>query len=252
MNPGGEPERDETGLPPVDIEVPDDARDLDRDVQAYRREQRALRRSVRQGRWHRVLSKDGVVLPLLACCLVLALITGTLLTVFTATSNQSLTSLPGSVTTEPATAGAPGMVLAGSLRLPAAELTVEGSQLPVQSFSRAMLVLVPPNCGCAATVRWLAEVTAKASAFAFVVFTPATRAEVQSLYRQLGRNLRQRVAPAEETDMVLSPARVPDGLPAGQLTAILVGPDHLATWVSRMSPVDSQVPLIRALTGQSV
>ena len=42
VNLGGEPERDDSGLPPVDIVVPDDARELERDVQAYRREQRAL------------------------------------------------------------------------------------------------------------------------------------------------------------------------------------------------------------------
>jgi len=87
VNSGGEPERDETGLPPVDIEIPDDARELDRDVQAYYREQRALRRHLRSVRLRNTLSRDGIVLPLLACCLILALITGTLLTVFTAASD---------------------------------------------------------------------------------------------------------------------------------------------------------------------
>jgi hypothetical protein len=96
VNSGGEPERDEYGLPPVDIEIPDDARDLDRDVQAYYRELRAERRRRRRHRMHLSLARDGIVLPLLACCLVLALITGTLLTVFTATSGQDLTPLPRS------------------------------------------------------------------------------------------------------------------------------------------------------------
>ena len=108
MNPGGEPERDETGLPPVDIEIPDDARELDRDVQAYYREQRAARRQQRGLRVRGSLAKDGIVLPLLACCLILALITGTLLTVFTAAANQNLAGLPGSgQTARPATSGAP-------------------------------------------------------------------------------------------------------------------------------------------------
>ena len=35
------PGRDDGGLPPVNIVIPDDARDLDRDVLAYRRELRA-------------------------------------------------------------------------------------------------------------------------------------------------------------------------------------------------------------------
>jgi hypothetical protein len=95
VNPGGEPERDEYGLPPVDIEIPDDARELDRDVQAYYRELRAERRRQRRRRLHLSLARDGIVLPLLACCLILALITGTLLTVFTATSGQELTPEPG-------------------------------------------------------------------------------------------------------------------------------------------------------------
>ncbi len=106
MNPGGEPERDETGLPPVEIEIPDDARELDRDVQAYYREQRAARRQQRGLRVRGSLAKDGIVLPLLACCLILALITGTLLTVFTATSGRNLTGLAGSgQTARPATSG---------------------------------------------------------------------------------------------------------------------------------------------------
>jgi len=95
VNPGGEPERDDTGLPPVDIEIPDDARDLDRDVQAYHRELRAERRRQHWRSVHHRFGSDGIVLPLLACCLILALITGTLLTIFTATSDQNLTNVPG-------------------------------------------------------------------------------------------------------------------------------------------------------------
>src|ERR1700733_12266153 len=52
VSPGGGPDRDDAGLPPVDVEIPDDARELDRDVQAYRREQRAERRRRRSRRLH--------------------------------------------------------------------------------------------------------------------------------------------------------------------------------------------------------
>ena len=89
MNPGGEPERDDTGLPPVDIEIPDDARELDRDVQATAASS-AARRAAARVRLRGSLARDGIVMPLLACCLIFALITGTLLTVFTATSDQNL------------------------------------------------------------------------------------------------------------------------------------------------------------------
>jgi hypothetical protein len=84
LNLGGDPGRDDFGLPPVDIEIPDDARELDRDVQAYHRELRAQRRRLRARRLHGPLTRDGMVLPLLASCLVLALISGTLLTLFSA------------------------------------------------------------------------------------------------------------------------------------------------------------------------
>ncbi|HUA40449.1 MAG TPA: hypothetical protein VMA32_02710 [Streptosporangiaceae bacterium] len=105
MSSGGEPERDDTGLPPVDIEIPDDARELDRDMQAYYRELRADRRRERRRRLHGGLARDGVVLPLLACCLILALITGTLLTVFTATSDQNVITPGNDTNTGPARAG---------------------------------------------------------------------------------------------------------------------------------------------------
>jgi hypothetical protein len=91
---GGEPERDDFGLPPVDIQVPDDARELERDMQAYHRELRAERRHRRARRLGGPLARNGMVLPLLAGCLVLALVSGTLLTLFSAGQN-GLPGLPG-------------------------------------------------------------------------------------------------------------------------------------------------------------
>ncbi len=136
MNPGGEPERDETGLPPVDIEIPDDARELDRDVQAYYREQRAARRQQRRQRVRGSLAKDGIVLPLLACCLILALITGTLLTVFTATSDQNLARLPGSGRAAGSTPG--GAATGPAAPSGATAITIAGSVAP-QPVRRARL-----------------------------------------------------------------------------------------------------------------
>ena len=85
MNIGGDPGRDDYGLPPVDIEIPDDARELERDVQAYHRELRAQRWRRRTSRLAVPLTRDGLVLPLLAGCLALTLLAGTLLTVFSST-----------------------------------------------------------------------------------------------------------------------------------------------------------------------
>jgi hypothetical protein len=248
VNPGGEPERDDTGLPPVDMEIPDDARDLDRDVQAYRRELRALRRSDRRGRWHRALSRDGVALPLLACCLILALITGTLLTVFTATSSN----LTGGSATGLGTSRGPVPTMARNRVLPEATISVDGSApIPVQELSAGILVLVPPGCDCSAAFNWLAGVAAKAGAPAYAIYTPATYAEVRQLYSRLNSNLHGLVHLAKQTgkESLLSHANRPAGFPSDQLTAILMAPDHLATWASQISPRDNQAPLVAVLTG---
>ena len=44
MSFASDPGRDDGNLPPVNVVIPDDARELDRDVLAYRRELRARRR----------------------------------------------------------------------------------------------------------------------------------------------------------------------------------------------------------------
>ena len=250
MNPGGEPERDETGLPPVDIEIPDDARELDRDMQAYHREQRALRRRRRTGRWHHSLGRDGIVLPLLACCLILALIAGTLLTVFTATSAQNLNGgAPGSGTASAGSA-VPDTVRAEAL--PSAVLAVEGGPpIRVDTLKRAMLVLVPQNCRCGATLGLLAEVAATAHArAAYLVYTPGTRAAVRQLYGQLSSRGQAALTLAKDTEGTLTTsATIMTGAPASTPTAILIAPDGAVTYAWRLSYADSQAPLVHLITG---
>ena len=63
MNPGGGAGWDES---PLDIQIPDDARELDRDVLAYHREQRAKRRRTRIRRLAGPLAGHGAIMPLLA------------------------------------------------------------------------------------------------------------------------------------------------------------------------------------------
>ena len=84
MNQGGDTGHDDYGLPRVDIQIPDDARELDRDVQAYHRELRALRRHERSMRWRAPLRRSGMIVPLIAGCLVLAMVAGMVLTMFSA------------------------------------------------------------------------------------------------------------------------------------------------------------------------
>jgi hypothetical protein len=236
VNPGGEPERDDTGLPPVDIEIPDDARELDRDMQAYYREQRARRRQQRGRRLHGSLAKDGIILPLLACCLILALITGTLLTVFTATSGDLLT--PGT--------GLTPDIVAGPLPRATATVTVaKQAPMPVLGLRPAALILVPPQCNCATTVSWLIGVVTVANARPYLLYTAGTKSEVEELYSNLNSRLRSQTTVALESGNLA--VSVPSLLPAGGLRAILLGSNLTADYATRFSPQDDTTGLIQAL-----
>jgi hypothetical protein len=83
VNPGGGSGWDE---PPLDIQIPDDARELDRDVLAYHRELRARRRRHRLRRLARPFAPfaaHGSVMPLLASILAVCLVAGAMLSVAT-------------------------------------------------------------------------------------------------------------------------------------------------------------------------
>ncbi|HTX85819.1 MAG TPA: hypothetical protein VME44_26850 [Streptosporangiaceae bacterium] len=236
MNPGGEPERDDTGLPPVDIEIPDDARELDRDVQAYLRELRAERRRQRRRRLHIGLTRDGVILPLLACCLILALITGTLLTVFTATSDQLVPpprsgtntpkSAPPTATTSPpaspsasasasASAVGPGLTRT-TVRLPDAHVMVSGRPILLRGLIGTLLVLIPPRCRCMAAIRTLASIGAHTGG-TLLVGTRGTIAEAQRLQLQLNPRVSTEVFAGLDAQGVLQKA-----VSAARLTTVVI------------------------------
>jgi len=101
VNPGGGSGWDEA---PLDIQIPDDARELDRDVLAYHRELRAQRRRNRLRRLTGPFSGPGTVMPLLASILAVCLVAGAMLSVATFSPSTAPADHP---TTRPsATAGA--------------------------------------------------------------------------------------------------------------------------------------------------
>jgi hypothetical protein len=196
VNIGGDPGRDDYGLPPVDIEVPDDARELDRDVQAYRRELRALRWR-RRTRWLVVpLGRDGMVLPLLAGCLALTLLAGTLLTVF---SGERMT---------PPSLGRSGHPLPDEIVL------VGGTKEHLSSLRGSVLALVPPGCDCT-HLRQLAHEAIHAGVQLYIVGTQGV--QVAALARQTGLAATHAV---EDTEGVLGDTYHP-----ATLTAVLVDVD---------------------------
>jgi hypothetical protein len=222
VNIGGDSGRDDYGLPPVDIEIPDDARELDRDVHAYYRELRAQRRRMLARRLYAPLSRDGMVLPLLAGCLALTLLAGTLLTVLT-TGQGAFTS---TTTTNPGTgaqakqprprpnAGSPGGLLPTEL------VIVNGVQQPLRNLQAGallVLALIPPSCHCRRDVQRIALLDQNADADTYLVGWQATVTQLIRLSKQVGLGVSHAVA---DTMSVL-PGRYHPAI----LTAVLVRAD---------------------------
>jgi hypothetical protein len=216
VNAGGDQGRDDYGLPPVDIEVPDDARELARDVQAYHRELRSRRRRYLAKRFYGPLTRDGMVLPLLAGCLALTLVAATLLTVFTA--RQPTAGLrpqrPGTSTGSPAQAR-PGAELVRTILFEA------GQGIPLSNLPGPVVVLalIPPGCRCLTDLRNLTNAAMHAQALVYLV--GVHNASLTGLTADLGLGKGQAL---EDTY---------DSLPApynrvAALTAVVVRPDGTA------------------------
>jgi hypothetical protein len=242
VNLGGEPERDDFGLPPVDIEIPDDARELDRDVQAYRRELRARRRRQRRMRLHGPLTRDGVVLPLLASCLVLALIAGTLLTVFTAGPGGEAVPGPaqsaaggqggpaGGPAASPPSAGpengpadSPTAVPSG-MQLPDGTVKIGGAEASLRSLRRSVLALVPEACDCAGLLQRL-ERQARAAGIRYYLVGGGLLAAPGKLQAQAPQQ-----AVVTDADSILAGKYLPV-LDSGPM-ALLVRPDGSVTEIN--------------------
>jgi hypothetical protein len=128
VNPGGDAGWDGT---PLDIQIPDDARELERDILAYRREQRALRR---RRRWRKIMPGQAGIMPLMASILAVCLVAGMMLSVFTITPTDG-TDKPRTGSTQPATpqptSGTRGSTAPSATRQSrGASAPASGSQVP--------------------------------------------------------------------------------------------------------------------------
>lgn len=223
MNAGGDPDRDDFGLPPIEVVIPDDARELDRDVQAYQRELRALRRKRRVSRLRGPLTRDGMVLPLLAGCLMLALLTSTLLIMFAA-DQTGVPALPRSTVsqTSPKRTPTPAQPAVGHIGgpLPAATVRIGGKSVQLRTVTAAMpsvLTLVPRDCNCAPALRQLGSLAAQKGVHVYLVGTAAVMPQLTRLATAAGQAT-ARIA--EDTGNVLARMYGQKGL-----TAILVRRD---------------------------
>jgi hypothetical protein len=251
VNPADDAGRDDFGLPPVDIEIPDDARELDRDVQAYRRELRAQRRRQLLRRLSGPAGRDGMLLPLLSGCLILALVAGTLLVLFSADQ----TNQPGS---QPAvrpgasgqSTGLPSFGPSATVgqvngQLPAGSLLVAGNTVPLGALGPVVLALVPSGCRCAGPIRQLTGQAAASRLTIYLVATPPVMRELARLARRAGAAATGVIAedPNGTLDRVYRPAG---------LTAVLVNASGSVTQIARgLRPGLRLQPALRqlALTG---
>src|SRR5262249_10777107 len=156
-----------------------DARELDRDVQAYQRELRARRRRQRARRLRGPLTRDGMVLPLLAGCLLLALITSTLLIMFAADQ----TGMPAAGSSPPTAPSPKSPAKTGPSRpaaglpvgpLPDAVIVLGSRHVRLRSITSArasVLALIGVDCPCEPALRALLRQAAQAHVPLYVVGT---------------------------------------------------------------------------------
>ncbi|HEY5400642.1 MAG TPA: hypothetical protein VIL16_35175 [Trebonia sp.] len=217
MSFASEPGRDDGSLPPVNIVIPDDARELDRDVLAYRREVRALRRRQRRRRLLHPRNGPGVggpaaIVPLIALCLAIALVGGALLSVLTISPAEQDTVLTPSAS--PRATGAPAALTS----LPPGSVRVDGkTSEPVRSLASSAIALVPNDCGCGQSLARLADQATKAGARVYFVGVGAPSGQLTQEAVKYG------AVAADDADGVLADAYHPAGL-----TVLLVFSDATA------------------------
>jgi len=252
VNQGGEPGHDDYGLPPVDVVIPDDARELYRDVQAYHRELRALRRQERSMRWRAPFRRSGIGLPLIAGCLVAALVAVMISAMFTANPyfsgnyNRPTTSTGTSRSTR--STGSSASPTSGSLannrsddlatsppagnRLPAGKaITVAGKPVRLSTLMSAVLALIPARCGCTTAVRQLLAQAATAGVNLYLVAPRGSNpAGLNKLVADTGGGTGS-TRVATDSDDVLTAMFRPTGL-----TVLLVVAHGMVSLAPRLGP----------------
>jgi hypothetical protein len=226
-----EPGRDDGGLPPVNIVIPDDARELDRDVIAYRRELRAKRRRQRFMRLFRPFrarefTGHAAIIPLIAACLAISLVGGALLSV--ATMNPA--SAP--TVSGPRTSASPAPSSEDVGELPIGTVQLNGHPVPVRSLVTSAIAIIPANCGCGTALGRLAAEAVAAHVGLYFVGIGAAIPQLPALTASYGDNAA--VAAADDNG-VLNDAYHPAGL-----TVLLVFKDATAELV-RSLPASFQL-----------
>jgi len=227
-----EPGRDDGSLPPENIVIPDDARELDRDVLAYHRELRARRRRERLLRLFAPFTRRGLgghaaILPLIATCVALSMLAGAMLSVV-AISPASAPTVP----VPPQASVVPATVPADLTSLPAGTVELNGRNQPVRSLVSSAIALVPADCDCGSALRRLASQVVAAHVGLYFAASGSAIADLKGLAARYGGGAA--VAVYDRAN-VLGAAYRPTGL-----TVLLVYHDATAQ-VRRDLPPDFQL-----------
>jgi hypothetical protein len=231
---GGDPEPDDYGLPPVDVVIPDDARELERDMAAYHREERRRRRRARLRRLVRPVTRFGVAIPIIAGALLVALLSGVLMTAF----GPRPVPRPTGAQLAPRPSAGPGEI--GGL-LPDREVGIvaDGStSVPLRNLRPGVIGIVPPAYECETVVAELAGRTREYKLNFWLVADPrpaggAKATSVKELRACAGTAHDGTPLLLEDRDGVLATAYAPRPAapgPAGAgLTAVFVQPDGIVS-----------------------
>jgi len=230
-----EPGQDDGSLPPVNIVIPDDARDLDRDVLAYRRELRAQRRRQRLMRLFRPFARQelgghAAILPLVATCVALSMLAGAMLSVVTISPASAPTlSRPPVASAKPA----------DLTSLPSGTVQLDGRAVPVRSLVSSALALVSADCGCGPALRRLARQAAAAHVGLYFVGSGAVKPQLAALTAQYGGGA---AAAVYDTGNVLGARYHPAGV-----TVLLVYSDATARIRRNLPPTFQLGPALQEL-----
>lgn len=230
------------------LQIPDDARELDRDVEAWRREERWARRRERlrrlaflsvpvPRRWrerHGRREKRGVAVPVIALIIVaVGLFSATATLVTTRAAPPTRSPVPLKLAAPTAQPGATGGLL------PDATLTSDTGATSARDLRPGVVGIVTPGCDCGAPVEALARRAETNALPLYLIGSPAQRAALDKLLAVSPPNVHELL----DADGVFAAAYAPVGL-----TVVPVHADGVtASAVRDFTPQTSLGPVLASL-----
>jgi hypothetical protein len=216
-------DHDDYGLPKVDVVVPDDARELDRDVIAYRRELRQQRRRARWRRLGRPFTRYGIAAPFIASAVLVALISGVLMTVISPRPNSRTIQVPPT---------GPQRLRTGEVGggLPAGNVIFRHKRVPVTQLVNVagVVLVVPRECACDAAAQSVIRQAGNQRLQVWLVADGRADNDDKDVGRLAAGAAPGAALVADDPDMVLSSTYKANGL-----TAVLVRTDRIVRKILR-------------------